>query len=375
MRAIRTIAALLLLLTPLAAQRTDTRFSLLGSDIDTVPTTLTLRSSDLIGQTQHTFNVTLTDADGQTCTGGLVSMAIQGSYDNSSWTTIGEPLSNIQIDQYGAYTGVARADAAYPRIRFRITAFDTTNCVAAVGYSGTLSPTSQPAPTLFYPIYSIADGSDADETSMPIAARGFSAHTAYVDWDGCSGGSVNFKLQGAYEAGGPWEDLSDDVSVSYSNTDLSGRVARGYGEYPLVRAYVHTYGSVSCTGGATIYYWGSTAPPHPMRRWALGSRQSLIYAQADRSTAGTTPVKIAETDRYYEILFLSLVVPCSGVGATVSVGSDDLIDDQIGPFSLVWPLTGQHYYSGSKNTAINFVTTGSGCVANMSMQYRIVDEP
>jgi len=378
MRFAPTIAALLLLaaaLTPAAAQRRDTRFELLGSDIDTTPTTLTVDASNLIGQTQHTFTVTLTDADGQTCAGGFVSMAVQGSYDGTAWRTIGDPLSNIQADQYGAYVGVARADVAYPRVRFVITSFDTTNCVAEVFYAGTLAPTNQPQASLLYPIYAIADGSDADETSMVVATDGYSQHTAYVDWNGCSGGAVTFKLQAAWESAGPWVDITDDVSVSYSQPDFVGYQAQASGEYPLVRAYIHLTVAVSCTGGATIYYWGSNGDREPFRRFALGTKQSLNFVQADRTSAGSTTLVPAATDRLYEILFLSLVAPCAGVDATVAVGSDDLIDSQDGPFSVVWPLTGHHYFSGARNNAITFTTAGTGCAANVALQYRIVDRP
>lgn len=376
MPAIRTIAALLLLLAPLGAQRRDTRLAQIGDEISSAPTTLTLTSSNLIGQTQHTVTVLLTDAPSQTCIGGFVSMAIQGSYDNSNWLTIGQPLSNIQADQYGNYIGKAQADDAYPRVRFVITSFDTTKCRATVYYSGTLSPVARPSPTLFYPIYEIPAGTDSNETSMVVATAGYSRHSAYVDYGGCTTASVTFKLQAAWEAAGPWVDISDDISNDDAQTDLSGNVAIAHGEYPLVRAYIHLYSISSCTGdNAKIYYWGSNSPPDPFRRFALGTRQSLVFVQSDRSTAGTDQLKVAEADRYIEVLFLSLIVPCSGVTGAVISGSQDLVAAQQGPFSVVWPLTGHAYYTGSLNNALNFTTTGTGCSANVAMQYRLIDTP
>lgn len=370
MRAIRTIAALLLLLTPLAAQRTDTRFALLGSDISSVPTTLTLRSSDLIGQTQHTFTVTLTDADGQTCAGGFVSMAIQGSYDNSTWITIGEPLSNIQVDQYGAYTGVARADAAYPRIRFVVTAFDTTNCVAAVGYSGTLAPTSKPSPTLLYPIYTIPAGTTNDTASSPVAVAGLNAHMAYVDFKGCTNGLLSATLQGAWESAGPWHNIGYSSITAHNATITLNRWPRAWGEYPLVRLLIDQAVNTDCTT-AQVYYWGSRAAPDPRH---IGGDGTILTIPITRTSAGTTELLVGSSDYYHDLLSLLLIVPCSGVSATLEFSGSNIIDAQDGPFTIAWPNTG-HPHTGAQwlsgiGSDSSFTTAGTGCDATIVMTVR-----
>ena len=92
-----------------------------------------------IGQANHAVSLTLTNAPAHVCVGGVVSMGLEYSFDNSMFTRFGDQIGAININADSQYTTVANAYGAFPYIRLKVRSFDTTNCILTAAYSGVVA--------------------------------------------------------------------------------------------------------------------------------------------------------------------------------------------------------------------------------------------
>lgn len=126
-----------------SGQRTDTVFQPnLILNATATPALGTVDASRNIGQMQHEVVVILSDAPTKVCAGQNIDASFEASFDNSTFFSVGPILRAVSTAVSGASTTFSanhRVNGAYPFIRFRITTFDTVNCLATVHYVGTLS--------------------------------------------------------------------------------------------------------------------------------------------------------------------------------------------------------------------------------------------
>ena len=92
-----------------------------------------------IGQANHAMSITLTDATGMTCTGGVVDWGMEYSFDNVAFTRFGDQTTTLNVNSDGQYTIVINAYGAYPYVRLKVRNFDTVNCVLTAAYSGVVA--------------------------------------------------------------------------------------------------------------------------------------------------------------------------------------------------------------------------------------------
>ncbi len=115
---------------------TTSIYMTLGTNVSTTPT-ITSNVTN-VGQVGHQVIVQLSNASAHTCTFANVTVGatLQFSYDNTNWSNFGNPTPNDANNV--PYTGVTAYFGAgsYPYVRFYLSSFDNTNCVAAIFYTG-----------------------------------------------------------------------------------------------------------------------------------------------------------------------------------------------------------------------------------------------
>lgn len=373
MKTLTAALVLSLVLCPLSlleAQRTETRFEPLVTALTSAPQTYTLPPRAMIGQTQHTFTILLADAPSQTCVGGFVDVYAEGSYDNSNWFRIGEPLTSIQTDQYGSFTGTLRADIPVPFLRLQVSSFDTTNCTLSAFYSGTLSPVTAAAPALLYPLQvmgpseTIAQGTPTENV---IQVGAYTTHRVAIDASDCSGYSFSLQLQYAWDDDGPWLNIGYLAGAS-SATTLRSPYA--YGKFPLIRGVFTAATTTGVCNTFTIYYWGTNED----YSGANDTSNLLLYERDQFTTGSVTTVTVADSAvNNHCIMGMVLSNACSsGVVTLETTGGVDIA--WVGPGQTIsWPLQANSYYCTTQSVGAGIQITGASlpadaCVNGSSLQ-------
>lgn len=344
------------------AQQRDTIYQqLFDGPITTAPETSAVFYA--IGQTQHKVNIRLADGGG-TCVGGFVDIFLEGSENGEvgSYVTIGNPVTNISTNQYGQLVATVIADIAMPFVRLVVNSFDTANCSLSAFYSGTLSPTSDPQVPLFYEIFSASQDIVLPVTSTIVDTKGYTQHVAYIELsDSCTLFQGWMRLQGAFNADGPWINIGSPV-VPTTNDALV--FPRAYGQFPLVRVYVNNAFLTNCT--ATVYYWGTTDAPDPFYTGTFG-----LFGTT-RNSAGTSVILSGSATQFWEIIGYTVNAPCSGVTARLNiVGIGDVVNIQ-GPAVVHTPVNGfvQASTVAGVGNDVSLITTGTGCEVSARLSIR-----
>jgi hypothetical protein len=123
----------------LLAQYGDTIFqSLITNAPSTAGATVAIRN---IGQTLHQIVISSTDAPSLDCdtASGLYSMLIEGSYDNTNWTTVAGLVRPVNTqDAIGNLSLTMTGYGSYPFLRYRKLAIGDAKCLISAAYSGNI---------------------------------------------------------------------------------------------------------------------------------------------------------------------------------------------------------------------------------------------
>src|SRR5690242_4069868 len=130
----RKILVACLFVISCSAQRSDTVYQTLGTNVSANGSTANVTN---IGQSGHTIQVRGSNAPAQTC--GQISLTgyFEYSFDGTNYFTFGYPAPS------GTGTGVTSATffatGPYPFVRFTYT-FNTVECRLSIQYTGSLFP-------------------------------------------------------------------------------------------------------------------------------------------------------------------------------------------------------------------------------------------
>lgn len=124
------------------SQQSNTIYVQLVTNGVTSPITTTLGSSSKIGQSGHVATSVLGNAGVHTCNTTLqsTSVEIRGSFDNSTWFTIGPVVTSsnsVSVSSKGM--AVTTGQGMYPFLEVLTTNSDTTNCLVNTWYSGSVA--------------------------------------------------------------------------------------------------------------------------------------------------------------------------------------------------------------------------------------------
>lgn len=128
----RILLAGMLLAVAAYSQQENTIFGTLFTNV-ALPQIGQLTPEMSRGQAGHQAIVIFVNAPAHVCTDPHSSAYLEGSYDNTTWTTFG---TNIPALYNSANPVLVAGQGAFPYIRLNLFAFDIINCRATAYYSG-----------------------------------------------------------------------------------------------------------------------------------------------------------------------------------------------------------------------------------------------
>lgn len=238
-----------------------------------------------IGQIGHQVFIVLSNAPAKTCLASTAALGgqLEFSYNTSNWFAFGSPTNNpAEPNLFQTYFG----NGVYPFVRFNLTSFDTTNCIANGYYTGTSN--------------SAALGSSTITTGTSIPSN------VYVT---VAGGIGNERVQPSYICTQHFANLGGAIPAgTYSFATLN---ASGFGStYGFCNLYATSIGvatvqivagvGASCTGPVAVTPAFNLVAGVPI---AFGSSTGLMVNPISYSVGVANTLCVATTGANTNIVF------------------------------------------------------------------------
>jgi len=121
----------------LLGQSSNTVYTTIGTNV--VTTGVLAQKPRQIGQSFHLLQVSAATVSVGSCTTGLSgwngNIQLEGSFDNSTWLTIGASINQIDVNTQKYVT----ASGSFPYLRVNYTAGNIANCKVSIYYSGNVT--------------------------------------------------------------------------------------------------------------------------------------------------------------------------------------------------------------------------------------------
>lgn len=121
----------------LLGQSSNTVYTTIGTNV--VTTGVLAQKPRQIGQSFHLLQVSAATVSVGSCTTGVSgwngNIQLEGSFDNSTWLSIGASINQIDVNTQKYIT----ASGSFPYLRVNYTAGNTANCKVNVYYSGNIT--------------------------------------------------------------------------------------------------------------------------------------------------------------------------------------------------------------------------------------------